>query len=408
MVNINNFPLILEKLSIIVSQLDRMQFLISSITESIFSDVIKSNNLFFDIILLMNKKINLTDLGYDDFFELGKKELGLTKYPVARVIAEYKEAYRVKSADGEYLAKITGKQMYQAQKREDYPAVGDWVIIDELADNKAIILATLPRRTILKKQYSDKQDIQIIATNIDTAFIVESLDRDYNLNRFERFLVLINEGNIKPIIVLNKIDLIPKIELEIRINQIKDRFNDIEIITTSTLNEQGLNNLLKQIKKGLTYCFLGSSGVGKSSLINKLLGNDEIKTGEINPYIERGRHTTTTREMYFLENGGIVIDNPGTREVGIANADVGIENVFDEISLLSHKCRFANCTHTHEPDCAVLNAVGQKELNKGKYDNFIKLKKESEFYKMNEVERRAKDRKFGQFVKKYHDMIKDN
>lgn len=356
----------------------------------------------------MNRKINLTDLGYDDFFESEKLELGLTKYSVARIIAEYKEAYRVKNADGEYLAKITGKQMFESQKREDFPAVGDWVAIDVLPDKKAVIRVTLPRRTILKKQYSNKQDAQIIATNIDIAFIVESLDRDYNLNRFERFLVLVIEGRIKPTIVLNKTDLIPKKELVLRINQIKNRFTDIEIITTSTVNKQGLNNLSKQIKKGITYCFLGSSGVGKSSLINKLLGKDEIKTSEINPDIERGRHTTTTREMYFLDNGGIVIDNPGTREVGIANSDIGIENVFDEISLLSHKCRFVNCTHMHEPDCAVLKAVEQKELDNEKYLNFIKLKKESEFYKMNEVEKRAKDRKFGQFIKKYHDMFKDN
>lgn len=356
----------------------------------------------------MNKKINLIDLGYDEFFESGKKELGLTKYPVARIIAEYKEAYRVKSADGEYLAKITGKQMFEAQKREDYPAVGDWVVINKLPDKKAVIRAILPRRTILKKQYSDKQDVQIIATNIDTAFIVESLDRDYNLNRFERFLVLVNEGRIKPTIVLNKTDLIPRIELETRINQIKDRFNDIKIITSSIVKKQGLNDMLNHIKTGKTYCFLGSSGVGKSSLINKLLGKDKIRTSEINLDIERGRHTTTTREMYFLDNGGIVIDNPGTREVGIANSEVGLENVFDEISLLSHNCRFANCTHMHEPDCAVLKAVEQKELDKGKYINFIKLKKESEFYKMNEVEKRAKDRKFGQFVKKYYDMFKDD
>lgn len=356
----------------------------------------------------MNKKINLTDLGYDEFFESAKKESGLTMCPVARIIAEYKEAYRVKSADGEYLAKITGKQMYKARKREDYPAVGDWVVIDELPDNKAIIRATLPRRTILKKQYSDKQDAQIIAANIDIAFIVESLDRDYNLNRFERFLVLVNEGKIKPIIVLNKTDLIPISELEIRINQIKNRFSDIKIITTSTVNEQGLDNLSKQIKRGLTYCFLGSSGVGKSSLINKLLGKDEIRTREINIDTERGRHTTTTREIYFLANGGIVIDNPGTRGVGIADSEIGLEHVFDEISFLSHKCMYANCTHIHEPNCAVLKAIEQKELDKEKYDNYIKLKKESSFCKMNKVEKRAKDRKFGQFVKKYHDMFKDN
>lgn len=213
----------------------------------------------------MTKKIHLTDLGYDDFFDSEKMKLGLTEYTVARVIAEYKEAYRVKNADGEYLAKIAGKQRFEAQKREDYPAVGDWVVIDVLPDAKAVIRATLQRRTILKKKYSDKQDTQIIATNINTAFIVESVDRDYNLNRLERYLVLTNEGHITPIIVLNKTDLISKMELDTKIEQIKNRFPATEIIATSTVSEQGLDDLSSHIQKGVTYCFLGSSGVGKSS-----------------------------------------------------------------------------------------------------------------------------------------------
>jgi ribosome biogenesis GTPase len=356
----------------------------------------------------MDTPIHLTDLGYDSFFESLKKKSEFAAFPVARVIAEYKEAYRVKNADGEYLARITGRQMYESQKREDYPTVGDWVIITELPDWDAVIRAILPRRTILKKKYSSKQDAQIIAANIDTVFIVESMDRDYNLNRLERFLVLANEGGIKPIIVLNKTDLISKAELESRIIQIKNRFNEIEIICSSTVNEQGLSDMTDHIIKGKTYCFLGSSGVGKSSLINKLLGKDEIKTREISLVTERGKHTTTARQMYFLENGGIVIDNPGTREVGIVDSDIGIEKVFDEIGHLSHKCRFSNCTHTHEPDCAVLKALEQQGLNYEKYDNYIKLKKESEFFKMSDVEKREKDRKFGRLVKKYHDMLKDD
>lgn len=356
----------------------------------------------------MNKKINLTDLGYDDFFESARKELGLTKLPVARVIAEYKEAYKVKSPDGEYLARVTGKQIFEAQIREDYPAVGDWVTIDVLPDKKATIRATLPRRTILNKQNKNNQGTQIIAANIDTAFIVESMDRDYNLNRFERFLVLVNQGKIAPIIVLNKTDLISKIELETRINQIKNRFTDIKIITANIISAQGVDNLSKQIKKGMTYCFIGSSGVGKSSLINKLLGTEEIKTGEINLNTERGRHTTTAREMYFLKNGGIVVDNPGTREVGIADLDTDIDSVFDDITRLSDKCRFANCAHMHEPGCAVLKAVDLQELDSGKYENYIKLKKESEFYQMNDVEKRTKDRKFGKFIKKYKNNFKDD
>jgi len=305
-------------------------------------------------------KIDLEDLGYSDFFESERKKLELIKYPIARVIAEYKEVYKVKDTNQEYLARITGKQMFTATKREDYPAVGDWVAIEKLPEEKAIIRGILPRKTILKKKYSNKQENQTIATNIDTAFITEAMDKDYNLNRFERYLVLTEEGNINSTIILNKTDLISNKELKMRIDEIRNRFNDIDIVSTSAITEQGLDQLINYIIKGKTYCFLGSSGVGKSSLINKLLGQDEIKIREISVSTGKGKHTTTSREMYFLENGGIVIDNPGTREVGIANADTGIENVFDEISLLFKNCKFSDCTHLHEPGCAVLKSMEEK------------------------------------------------
>ncbi|MFZ3054884.1 MAG: ribosome small subunit-dependent GTPase A [Minisyncoccales bacterium] len=344
-------------------------------------------------------KIKLEDLGYNDFFESKRKSLELTEYSVARVVSEYKGAYKIKNINGECLAKITGKQIFNATKREDYPAVGDWVAITMPDKEMAIIHKILPRQTILYKKYSNKQDTQIIATNIDTAFIVESVDRDYNLNRFERYLVLANEGKIKPTIILNKIDLISEEELNQKINQIKNRFDNVDIISTSTISEQGLDELIYYIEKGKTYCFLGSSGIGKSSLINKLLGKAKIKTKEISTSTHKGKHTTTAREMYFLENGGIVIDNPGTREVGIAGASIGIDNVFDEIVDLSRNCKYADCTHTQESGCAVLEAVKTKKLDEEKYLNYIKLKKESEYYEMTDIEKRGKDRKFGKFIK---------
>ena len=352
-------------------------------------------------------KIKLKDIGYDEFFDSQRKSLELTNSLVARVIAEHKEAYNVKNANGEYLAKITGKQIFNAQKREDYPAVGDWVTITELDKEKALIQNILPRKTILQKKYSNKYDMQIIATNIDAAFIVESLDRDYNLNRFERYFVLVNEGGIKPVIVLNKTDLVSDVELNQRIKEIKNRFNNTDIISTSIITEQGLNELVSYIKRGKTYCFLGSSGVGKSSLINKLLRKNSIKTKEISVFTGRGKHTTTAREMYFLENGGIVIDNPGTREVGMTGASAGIESTYNDMTTLSKKCKYSDCTHTHEPGCAVLEAVEGKKLDKNKYRNYIKLKKENEYYEMTDLEKRQKDRKFGRFVKKTLDRLKE-
>ncbi|MCX6730239.1 MAG: ribosome small subunit-dependent GTPase A [Candidatus Roizmanbacteria bacterium] len=353
-------------------------------------------------------KMSLEDLGYNEFFESSRANLGLRTYSVARVVAEYREVYKVKNNEGEFLAKVTGKHMFTAEKREDYPAVGDWVAIEVLPEDKALIRGILPRKTILKKKYSSKQENQIIATNIDIAFIVESMDRDYNLNRFERFFVLAVEGNITPIMVLNKIDLISKDELDIRINKIKNRFTSATIIATSTQVEDGLEDLRSHIEIGKTYCFLGSSGVGKSSLINGLLQKDEIKTREMGLVTGKGKHTTTTREMYFLKNGGLVIDNPGTREVGIADSEIGIEKVFDEISLLSKECKYSNCTHMHEPGCIVLKAVEDERLDKEKYTNFLKLKKEAQFYKLTNIEKREKDKKFGKFIKKAKDSLESH
>jgi len=353
-------------------------------------------------------KTTLTNLGYNDYFEASRVGLGLVKYPVARVVAEYREVYKVRNNEGDFLAKITGKHMFTAAKREDYPAVGDWVAIEVLPENKALIRGILPRKTILKKKYSNKQENQIIATNIDAAFIVESMDRDYNLNRFERFFVLAIEGNITPVMILNKTDLISKAELDKRVYNIHNRFTSVNIIPTNIIMKDGLDDLRNYIEKGKTYCFLGSSGVGKSSLINKLLQKDEIKTREMGLITGKGKHTTTTREMYFLEDGGLVVDNPGTREVGIADSDMGIEVVFDEITHLSKGCKYSNCTHMHEPDCVVRKAVEKEKLNKDKYTNFIKLKKEAEYYKLTNTEKREKDKKFGKFIKKAKESLESH
>lgn len=344
--------------------------------------------------------IKLEDLGYNSFFESNRKALGLEGYSVARVMAEYRGAYRVKNPAGEYLAEVTGKQMFDAQSREDYPAVGDWAAITELDQERAVIHSVLPRKTLLKRKYSGRSEAQVIASNIDIAFIIESVDRDYNLNRFERYLAIANDGEIKPVMVLNKIDLISAPELNSKTSQTKKRFADIDVILTSAIRNDGLDDLAAHILMGKTYCLLGSSGVGKSSIINRLLERDVIKTDAISHHSGKGKHTTTAREMYFLENGGILIDNPGMREIGMTDSDAGIEDAFDDITALSRKCRFGDCTHTHEPGCVVREAVECGELDKGRFKNYIRLKKEAEYYEMTQIEKREKDRQFGKFIKK--------
>jgi len=350
--------------------------------------------------------MNIKDLGYDDFFESKRQELGLGDLSVARVASESRGSYEIINQNGRFLARITGKQMFDARSRADYPAVGDWVAIAELEEGRAVIHKVLPRKTIIQRKYNNKNEIQIIAANIDVAFIVESVNRDYNLNRFERYFAIANDGGVKPAIILNKIDLISKEELDLKLAEIKNRFNDVDIIFTSTRTDEGLNELKEYILKSKTYCFLGSSGVGKSSLINKLLGENIIKTEDISIGTGRGKHATTKREMYFLRNGGIVVDNPGMREVGMTDTSAGIDSFFDEITALSDKCKYVDCTHIQEPGCAVLSALKSGKLDKEKYSNYINLKKEAEHYEMTELEKREKDRQFGKFINKAKKEIK--
>jgi ribosome biogenesis GTPase len=348
---------------------------------------------------MKEKTIKIEDLGWNGSFDADRKKFGSDGFSVARVIAEYKGAYKVKNTKGEYLARITGKQMRDAISREDYPAVGDWVMIVDVDQKQVTIHAILPRKTIMKRRYSGKDEIQIIATNIDVAFVIESVDRDYNLNRLERYFAIARDGGIQPAVIINKIDLISQEELDMKLAEIKNRLGEVDVIPTSTFSEAGLEKLKKYITPGKTYCFLGSSGVGKSSLINKLLGAERIKTENIGARSGRGKHVTTTREMYFLSEGGIVIDNPGVREVGMTDTSGGIDNLFDEITALAVNCKYVDCTHTHEPGCAVLVALKAGKLDENQYTNYVNLKKEAKHYAMTKIQKKEKNRQFGKFVK---------
>ena len=358
----------------------------------------------------MSDNIKIEDLGYNSFFKTSDTVLKLDGFDIARVIAEFKEAYAVKNTSQEYFARITGKQIFEASDRVDYPAVGDWVAINVIDNNQAIIHKILPRHTILARKHGDKNrqgeknDIQIIATNINVAFIVESVDRDYSLNRIERYLSIAQDGGIETEIILNKIDLISREDLAKKKLELETRFPNIGIIYTSTVNNNGINELQNNILKGTTYCFLGSSGVGKSTLINRLLKSQSAETAEISSSTSRGRHTTTQRQMYFLANGGIVIDNPGIREVGVLNTNQGLNDVFNQISEIAQYCKFSNCTHTNEPGCQVIESVKSGVIDHEKFANYLNLRKEVEYYEMNDLDKKYKDRQFGKFKK---NAIKD-
>jgi ribosome biogenesis GTPase len=325
-----------------------------------------------------------------------------------RVVAQHRGKYRVGKDNNELWATVTGKKMFSAESQHDYPVVGDVVNIIKIGHNNAVITEILPRTSIIERKAAGKDNPQPIAANVDTAFIVEAVDRDFNLNRFERYMTIASAGKISPILILNKTDLINPDELKEKTSLVKDRFKDALLLTTSILFDDGIKSLVGSIKKGKVHCFLGSSGVGKSSLINKLLGQELLRTKEISAQTNKGKHTTTHRELFILKNGGMVIDNPGMREVGLADAKEGVKNVFYDIEQLGKLCKFTDCSHLHEPGCSVLDALKSGNLSKEKYDNYLKLKKEADHYAMSSLEKKNRDRSFGRMVKNVMKFKKKN
>ena len=350
--------------------------------------------------------MTLEDLGYNTDLENYRIEHGLDSLAVGRVVAEHKERYVVKTAGKEYDAEILGNLRYTAQSRSDFPAVGDWVAISEYDNDKVLIHSILPRTSIVERQtVGRKGEKQIIATNIDNAFIIQAVDRDFSINRIERYLTICNTSNVKPVIILNKIDLADDEALSQMIENVQKRIKNVPLFAISNETQEGIENLRKIIEKSKTYCLLGSSGVGKSTLLNTLLGQQLIKTNSISEFSNRGRHVTTHRELHVLDNGGILIDNPGMREVGITDASGGLEITFDSIFELSKNCKFKDCSHTTETDCAVLAAVENGEIDRSSYENYLKMIREKEHFESTVAEKRKKDKDFGKMLKNYK---KDN
>lgn len=351
----------------------------------------------------------MEDLGYNERIEKFRTENNLEGFEIGRVVAEHKERYTVRTILGEFDAEITGNMRFLARSRENFPAVGDWVALTTYDTDFAIIQAIIPRMSVLKrKAVAQFGEVQIIATNIDYAFLVQAVDRDFNINRLERYLIICHSSNVTPVIVLTKIDLIDEPQVSEILKSIEARIQNVPVVFVSNETKAGYETLKNFLKKGKTYCLLGSSGVGKSTLLNNLSGRLLMKTNTISHTTNKGRHVTSHRELIVLEDGGILIDNPGMREVGIADTTSGLEITFDKIFSLSRDCKFKDCTHTKEVGCRVLEALNNQEISLATYENYLRMEKEKAHFESTILERRKKDKGLGKIIKNYKKYINNN
>lgn len=320
--------------------------------------------------------------------------------PIARVTAVDRNQYLIRHTEHEVPAKLTGRAVYASESLADMPCVGDWVHVKYYDSGAhASILDVLPRQSFLRrKRPGNDVEFQMIAANIDIAFIVQSCHFDFNVRRLERYLVMTSEGHIEPVVVLTKTDLVSPAALEQLVSQIRHSGIGAKIITLSNISGMGVEHLRELIEPGKTYCLLGSSGVGKTTLVNRLVGDSDLATGAVS-HSGEGRHTTTRRQLIVLEHGGLLIDMPGMRELGMLGVSEGIDYSFADIQAHSTNCRFADCTHTREPGCAIQSAIAQGELDSAHFQSYVKLKNETAFHDMSHLEKRKKDRAFGKLVR---------
>jgi ribosome biogenesis GTPase len=270
-----------------------------------------------------------------------------------------------------------------------------------------MIHSVVPRKTFLRRKCPGKTvDFQMIAANIDVAFIVQACGYDVNLGRLDRYLVMANEGAIDPWIVLTKTDLISPRQLDHAIGQMRHTRLSTQILALSNTTGVGLHEFRALLAPGRTYCLLGSSGVGKTTLVNRLIGCEALATKAVSGTGE-GVHTTARRQLLILDNGAMLIDTPGMRELGLLGTSEGVADTFVELREFSVNCRFANCTHTEEPGCAVRLAVENGSLGADRYQSFLKLKKETEYHDLSYAGKRRKDRSFGRFIKSAKKSLKE-
>lgn len=345
-------------------------------------------------------------LGFDPWFAAHAPESKPDDCTIARVCAVDRGSYCIRNESGDVPAELSGKLFHQSERTTDLPCVGDWVTAQYYDHGRAAIIhQVFARKTYLRRRAAGSSaNQQMIAANVDIAFIVQSSHFDFNPNRLERYLIMATDGQVEPIVLLTKTDLLTREELENRLAVIAS-VTTARTIALSSVSGAGLDELRNVLGPEKTCCLLGSSGVGKTTLVNRLVGLDAYATRTVSATGE-GTHTTTRRQLIQLESGAMLIDTPGMRELGIVGAENCVDMGFGEMTALASACRYTDCTHRHEPGCAVRAAIERGDLQEERFANYLKLRKEAEYIEMSSLDKRKKDKAFGRLVKSVKKRMK--